>query len=419
MDYDRQQSRLPLSDKVHKDKAVPIGAARDARPGALHPLRALHALHRRDHEDAASWASSSAATTARSSSLPGKPLDNPYSMNVVDICPVGALTSRDFRFKARVWYLERTDVRLRRVRERLQHRDLPPRGARSTASSRAANPEVNDYWMCDAGRLSWGGLQGEGRLLEVLVRGDQQFVPADWPGAVAGVGARLRELAATGPGAVAFVVSAHASNEEIALVRRLGQSLGAMVAGVSWSPPGSTGDDFLIKADKNPNTNGLAMQGLATTPAAVDEVLAGVEAGRVKALVLVRTDLTRWVDTARAERALEAAPYVVVVDTDGRPCAQYANVVLPIGTYAESDGTFTNHARRVQRFRQAVALPGQARHGWAALADLVADAGGGPAPASAADVFAALAAEGGAFAGLDYERIGGAGAIAANARASA
>jgi NADH-quinone oxidoreductase subunit G len=416
MDYDRQRSRMPLEDKVKKAKALPIGAhvildqercilcARCTRfCDEITKTSELGIFERGDH--------------SRIELAPGKTLDNPYSMNVIDICPVGALTSRDFRFKARVWYLERTEsvcgACANGCNIEIYHRE-----GRIYRFQPRANLAVNDYWMCDAGRLSWAGLQTEGRLLEVLVRGEGQFAPADWPGAIAGVGARLRELAAAGPGAVAFVVSAQASNEEIALVRRLARALDAIVAGVSWSPPGSTGDDILIKADKNPNTNGLALQGLGTDTAALDGVLGGIEAGRVQALVLVRTDLTRWTDAARAERALEAAPYVVVLDSDGRAAAQFANVVLPIGTYAESDGTFTNHARRVQRFRPAVALPGQARHGWQVLGELAADAGAPPA-ASAAAAFAALAAEGGAFAGLDYERVGATGAIAENARASA
>jgi predicted molibdopterin-dependent oxidoreductase YjgC len=218
---------------------------------------------------------------------------------------------------------------------------------------------------------------------------------------------------------VGFIVSAQASNEEIYGVRRLGAALGATVGGIAWSPPDAFHDDFLIKADKNPNTQGLLRQGLESEAVGVERLIAGVDAGTVKALVLVRTDLTRWIDEPRARQALERVPYLVVLDSNGCEAAQYANVVLPIGTYAEGDGTFTNHAGRVQRFRQAVMPAGQAREGWSVLGDLLASVTGAPAPASAANVFEALAGEGGAFAGLDYERVGGHGAMAANARASA
>jgi NADH-quinone oxidoreductase subunit G len=280
------------------------------------------------------------------------------------------------------------------------------------------NPEVNDFWMCDAGHTSWGALQGENRLFEVLVRADDSFAPTDATTAIATATARLQTLArAHGPGTIGVVVSARASNEEIFAARKLGAGLGATVVGMSWSPANAFADDFVIKADKNPNTQGLLRQGLTTDAASVEKLLAGVEAGTVRALVVVRSDLTRWLDAARVEQALERVEYLVVVDSEGTETAQCANVVLPIGTYPESDGTFTNHAGRVQRFHQAVASVGQARPGWQVLGDLVAAVSGTPVAKDAAGMFAALAAEGGAFAGLDYERLGEHGATAANASA--
>jgi NADH-quinone oxidoreductase subunit G len=417
MDYDRQRSRMPLEAKVHKGKAIQIGphvmldqercilCARCTRfCDEITKTSELGIFERGDH--------------SRIELAPGKTLDNPYSMNVIDICPVGALTSKEFRFKARVWYLERTDSVCGACANGCNI-DMYHREGRLFRFQPRANPDVNGYWMCDAGRLSWGALQGEGRLFEVLVRGDAEFAPAEWPTALAVVSERLQGVARTqGAGAVGIAVSARASNEEVFQARRLGAALGATVAGVSWSPPGAFADDFLIKADKNPNTQGLALQGLGTDVAGVERLLAAVEAGTVKALVLVRSDLTRWLDATRVRQALERVEYLVVLDSDGTETAQFANVVLPIATYAESDGTFTNHAGRVQRFRQAIAEPGQSRPGWRVLADLVAATAGTSAPADAAATFAALAAEGGAFAGLDYERVGEQGVTAANARAS-
>jgi predicted molibdopterin-dependent oxidoreductase YjgC len=160
-------------------------------------------------------------------------------------------------------------------------------------------------------------------------------------------------------------------------------------------------------------------QGLGTDVAGVAQLLAAVEAGTMKALVLVRSDLTRWLDAPRVRQALERVEFLVVLDSDGSETAQYANVVLPIATYAECDGSLTNHAGRVQRFERAIAAPGQARAGWRALAELVAATAGTPVPADAAAAFAVLAGEGGAFAGLDHARLGPHGALAANARASA
>jgi NADH-quinone oxidoreductase subunit G len=418
MDYDRQRSRVPLAGKVHKGKAIQIGehvmldqercilCARCTRfcDEVTHTSE-LGIFERGDH--------------CRIELAAGKTLDNPYSMNVIDICPVGALTSKDFRFKARVWYLERTNTVCGACANGCNI-EMYEREGRLFRFLPRANADVNGYWMCDAGRLSIGTLQGEGRLFEVLVRGADQFAPAEWPDAFAAASGGLQVVAErSGAGSLACVVSARASNEEIALVRRLGQGLDATVVGIAWSPPDAFHDDFLIKADKNPNTQGLVRQGLDPGAAAVERILAAIEAGTVKGLVLVRTDLTRWIDATRARAALERLEWLVVLDSDGCEAAQYANVVLPVATYAESDGTFTNHAGRVQRFKRAVAPPGQARPGWQVLGDLVAASTGRDAPTSAAAVFQALAAENGAFAGLDYERVGGQGAMAANARASA
>jgi NADH-quinone oxidoreductase subunit G len=418
MDYDRQRSRMPLAAKVHKGKAIPIGPH-----VILDQERCILCARCTRFLDEVTHSSElgiyERGDQSRIELAPGKTLDNPYSMNVVDICPVGALTSREFRFKARVWYLERTEsvcgACANGCNIEMYHRE-----GRLFRFQPRANLDVNGYWMCDAGRLSIAGLQGEARLFDVLVRRDDGFAPADWTTAIALAGGRLQSVAqAHGPGSTAFVVSARATNEEIHLVRRLATALGGRLAGVAWSPPDAFHDDFLVKADKNPNTQGLVAQGVGTDGAAVARLLADVEAGTVQALVLVRTDLTRWLATPRTRAALERVEWLVVADSDASQAAEYANVVLPIATYAESDGTFTNHASRVQRVRQAVTPPGQARPGWRVLGELLAAVAGGPEPATADEAFAALAAEGGGLAGLDYARIGSLGAMAANARASA
>ncbi|HWP64451.1 MAG TPA: molybdopterin-dependent oxidoreductase [Candidatus Limnocylindria bacterium] len=400
MDYDRQRSRVALADKVRKRKAVPIGplvmldqercilCARCTR--FLDEVTKTHELaifERGNHCEVAL--------------APGKTLDNPYAGNVIDICPVGALTSRDFRFRARVWYLEETPsvcgACANGCNIQVFHRE-----GRIYRFQPRYNPAVNQYWMCDPGRLSCHELQGESRLLEVLRRTDDHFVVADWPAALDAAAAALREAPAE---AVRIVASAKAPNEELYLLRRLGARLGAAVGGVAWSPPDARGDDFLLKADKNPNTQGLRALGLSPEGALEREV-AALESGRVRVLVLHRTDLVAWGDAARVRRALEAVPYVVVLDTHGSETAEYASVVLPIAAYTEIDGTFTNHAGRVQRLHRAVAPPGAARPGWQVLAELLGRFEEGLELPSAARVFAAIASEAAAFAGLDYARLG-------------
>ncbi|HZP42257.1 MAG TPA: molybdopterin-dependent oxidoreductase [Candidatus Binatia bacterium] len=413
MDYDRQRSRVPLPQKVRKKKAKPIGplVVLDQERCVL-CSRCVRFVDEVTH-------TSELAFYERGDHVeldlaPGKVLDNKYSGNVVDICPVGALTSRDFRFRARVWYLERTESVCAACANgcniEIYHREgqiyrFQPR----------KNLAVNQYWMCDEGRLSYRALQGEGRLTHPIVRGENAFLRATWGDALLATAGRLDDIAKTkGPGAVGIVVSAQATNEEIFLLRRIGARLGATVAGISWSPLDASADDFLIKADKNPNTAGLRLQGLAPD-GAVDGLLAAARAGRLAALVLHRVDLTAWRDAALAREALERVPCLVVLDTDQREAAQYADTVLPVASAAETDGTFTNHAGRVQRIRQAVVPPGEARPAWRALAELLAALGGPAAAGDAAAVFAALAAESAPFHGLHWAAVGDQGRPAASA----
>jgi NADH-quinone oxidoreductase subunit G len=410
MDYDRQKSRVPLSGKVHKGKAITLGphimldqercvlCSRCVR--FLDEVTKTHELafyERGDHTVLAL--------------APGKTLDNPYSTNVADICPVGALTNRDFRFRARVWYLERADSLCAGCANgcniEIYHRE-----GRIFRYMPRFNPEVNQYWMCDEGRMTAYALQHEGRLTQPLVRGTDAFAPAGWDVALGGAAERLAALSREhGRDAIGIIVSAQASNEEIVLLRRIGQTLGATVAGISWSPPGAYHDDLLIKADKNPNTRGLVLQGVSLD-GTTDGLLEAATAGTLQALVVHRSDLIAWCDAAQVRAALQRLPYLVVLDTEQREVVEFASVVLPVGTHAESDGTFTNHAGRVQRFRAAVALPGEARPGWTVLADLLARLTGALPLPSVEAAFALLAEEAGAFRDLGYARLGGQGLAA-------
>jgi NADH-quinone oxidoreductase subunit G len=407
MDYDRQRSRVALAEKVRKRKAIPIGplvmldqercilCARCTR--FLDEVTKTHELaifERGNHCEVAL--------------APGKTLDNPYAGNVIDICPVGALTSRDFRFRARVWYLRETPsvcgACANGCNVAVFHRE-----GRIYRFQPRYNPDVNQYWMCDAGRLSWHAVAGEARLLEVLTRAGDRFAVADWPAALDVVARGLRDA---GAGGVAVVASARTPNEELYLLRRLAARLGASFVGVSWSPPDARGDDFLVKADRNPNTRGLRSFGLDDR-GGLEDVLAGIEADRVRALLLHRTDLVAWGDAPRVRRALERVPCVIVLDDHGHETAEYATVVLPIAAYLEADGTFTNHAGRVQRLHEAVVPPGAARAGWRTLAELLGRFEEGLDLPSAERVFAALAAEVAAFGGLDYATVGAQGALLA------
>ena len=348
--------------------------------------------------------------------FPGKRLDNPYSGNVVDICPVGALTNKDFRFKARVWYLQKTQSVCpscaRGCNINIYHRQ----GVAYRFQPRH-NPDVNQYWMCDAGRMGCKDLQRESRLLRAFVRREDRFVAVGWEEALAAAVGRLKEVKERhGPAAVTGIVSARATNEEAYLFRRLVTgALGSdRLASIAWSPPDACGDDFLIRADKNPNTRGLQALGMDPHNAGgggrVGQIVKDALDGKVKALILFGADLVGWLRSAKTESALDAVDLLVVLDTDRSETLSYADVILPTATFAETDGTLTNFAGRVQRIRRAFAPPGEAKEGWEALSALCRGLGDDGAYASSAQVFAEIAANVAEFEGLSYENVGAAGA---------
>ena len=198
---------------------------------------------------------------------PGHPVNNKYAGNVIDICPVGALTEKDFRFRMRVWYLHRATSVCGGC-ERGCAIDIHHQRARIYRYKPRYNPEVNSYWMCDEGRHHFTALQNETRLTAPLVQDREHLMPEEW-----GVGgaARWRRRSATikksfGPRAIGAMIGAQATNEEaFALKRLMLDTIGSdRIAMVSYTPPGMSGDDnFLIRANKNPNTRGLEAMGIA------------------------------------------------------------------------------------------------------------------------------------------------------------
>jgi predicted molibdopterin-dependent oxidoreductase YjgC len=184
----------------------------------------------------------------------------------------------------------------------------------------------------------------------------------------------------------------------------------ARLAGHVWSPPGARGDDLLIKADRNPNRRGLESLGISTSSAAVDRMVADARDGTLKALVVFGADLVGHLGRENVESALEKLDLLVLIDIRRTETSLYADVVLPAASFAETDGTFTNHAGRVQRVRQAFSPPGEALEGWRLIAALAKTLGDSRSWESAERVFSALSSEVDAFAGLDYATLGDGGA---------
>ena len=409
MDFDKKPSRFPLEEKVRKRKVVDLGSQ-----VVLDQERCILCLRCTRFLDEVPKTSElgvfERGDRAYIDLAPGKRLDNPYAGNIVDICPVGALTSKDFRFQARVWYLKKTESVCAFCANGCNI-DIYHREGKIFRFRPRANPDVNQYWMCDEGRMGYHRIQGEGRLLAPRIRRGEDFAPSSWEDAFRTVADRLREIDRVhGDGAIAGILSAFATHEEAFLFRRLlGGDRASVLAGHAWSPENAYADDLLIKEDKNPNRRGLEALGISTAPSAVESILDRAKAGEVKALIAFGTDLVGALGRERVEAALEALDLFVMIDLRATETSLYADVVLPVGSFAETDGTFTNHAGRVQRVCQAFPPPGDAIEGWRLLVRLLAALGDTSEWATAEQVFAALADATEAFSGLDYRKIAGRG----------
>ncbi|MEQ1841849.1 MAG: molybdopterin-dependent oxidoreductase, partial [Verrucomicrobiales bacterium] len=338
---------------------------------------------------------------------PGKRLENNYSLNTVDICPVGALTSNDFRFQMRVWFLKETesiDVNCGtgsnitiHSREGKIHRVTP-----------RENNEVNSCWMPDSHRLSFHALESPDRLTDPLARPAGSSVgPASaahrqirWKEALEQVTAALAGMDRK---AIAIVASARMTNEELFLVKRLAGLL--EVDAVDIVPRSGEPDGYLVSADRNPNTNGAkVVLGLGEPGAKLPAIRSGVESGAIKALLVFGEDLTEaagW-----PEELLKKPGFLLCVHTHANRTADAAHLVLPSAGWAEKRGTMINVTGRIQRLNAAIPVPGQARDDWEILRELTQGLTGSNGIHGIEDVFRLMAAAIPVFAGLSWAKIG-------------
>jgi NADH-quinone oxidoreductase subunit G len=410
MDYDREDSRFPIVRKNHKGKAIDIGSgvmldqercilcARCTRFfDEITHTGELAIFERGDHN--------------RIEYAPGHKVDNKYAGNVVDICPVGALTEKEFRFRSRVWYLHRTPS-VCDLCERGCAIDIYHHRGRIYRFKPRENPAVNGYWMCDEGRHSFPALQSEKRLTAPLLQGHDRLAPESWDSAIERATSRIAEAIAAGGGkSVGAVIDAHSTNEEaFALKRLMSVTIGSdLVGALNFTPPGMSGDDdLLIRANKNPNTRGLAALGIDDK--GLERVTAAIAAGQLKILFALRADLVRAFTEEVFTQKFGALDYLVVLDTDANETCQMANQVLPIAAYPELDGSFTNFKGRVQRLTCAFDPPGQALPAIEIFGRIESALGHNDGLHSADSIFAAMASSEPAFKGLTLATLGPLGA---------
>ncbi|HEX2641493.1 MAG TPA: molybdopterin-dependent oxidoreductase [Thermoanaerobaculia bacterium] len=357
--------------------------------------------------------------------FPGKELDNPLSTCVVDICPVGALTSTRFRFAERVFYLDKrpsicTGCEVG-CNVTVEHR----RGDIKRYKPRF-NPDVNDYWMCDYGRGTFQKYKQIPRLQTSRVRtaasagngsNGAGTTPTSWKEALDTVFHKLQQ--ADGP--VAFLGSPFLTCEEAYQFGKLADLLGSphrsvpVDLGPEWKIPNLKGG--IAGREAAPNRRGAELAGLApgeapggTTLLDADELVLGDGAARCGALVVCDSDFSKTAYAPETVEKLRKAPFLVVFGWADSPLAQVADVALPVATHAEKPGTFVNVEHRLQKFERAFPAPGQVRALVEVLSDLLARFDPQWANLQAPEVFDRLAAEVPAFAGLQWRQIPATGA---------
>jgi len=306
--------------------------------------------------------------------FPGRPCNNKLAGNVVDICPVGALCSKDFLYRQRVWWLKSANsvcpgcstgcsIHVDQNEDHVYR--LRPR----------PNPQAQGHFMCDEGRFGWKYLQSEDRLtVPELKRRDGSLVSRDWDAVLAATRTGLEAARTHG---IAAILSPWMTLEEAYLLVTYLKSLTGNVT-LAMAPVSVVGHDdnypkdvhghevlpakFTIRAEKAPNRRGIEMilHHFAGTAAPVGDVLGRDASGEFGAVYCVGGDPQGWINDDQAA-ALERPETVIVQDILASAATQRATVVLPGGSFAERDGTFVNHAGLAQGISRAIHGPGDAR----------------------------------------------------------
>ncbi len=328
---------------------------------------------------------------------PGRELANNYSLNTVDICPVGALTSNDFRFQMRVWFLAETKSICTKC-GRGCNMEIGARGDSVYRQTPRDNNDVNSSWMCDQGRLDFHFVNSEFRLTDPMVKtaGGKHEITT-WKNAA---GAAARAFEGLRGESVAIVASGRFTNEELFFVKQLAALLGT--DNVDVIPRTGGGDNYLRADDQNPNSNGVR-QILGIEPGAkLDAIRDGVASGTIKGVLALGENLVK---AGFEQAALSRLQALVSLHILANATAELSQVVLPGSSYAEKRGSMINVTGRLQRLNKAVNSPGSARDTWEILRDLVVALGGANGLHSIDDVFHQLASEIPVFNGLTLRRL--------------
>ena len=307
---------------------------------------------------------------------PGRKLEGHYTFMVEHVCPVGALTTKDFRFKARVWFLKSAKTVCQGCATGCNATfDFDPRSNKALRYRPRDNEKVNKFWMCDEGMLSYREVV-DGRTAEPRVAGKPVKLDRALEEAKKRFGSVQKD-------SIAFVLSAKHSLEDNLALFELAELCASRALYVSGAPEGYA-DDILIHADKNSNTVGV--RNLAPEAKSFDALLADVSAGKVTHVIALGGAAP--VDATALGR-LEG--FVAIAAHEG-PLVSAAHVVLPATAWIESSGTFVNAKGMRQLAEKGTEPRGSSEPGWKLTAKLAVVLGIEPSWSTLKDVRAMLVA---------------------------
>jgi NADH-quinone oxidoreductase subunit G len=336
------------------------------------------------------------------------------SGNLMDVCPVGAITTRDYRFKSRPWdnpnVVDTICTLCAKGCSTSAWLKAKPEWARASQLVRMTpryNPEVNGYWMCDIGRFNYHWIEGETRLRRPMVRTSAGLEKAAWHDVEPRLRDRIQEAGSADPSSVRFLVSAHAATEELFVLKQMLEGLlgpdGLKSVTVSWTrqdKPQRPGAKFQVPATNAPNVNGARDLGYAVGPGNqglpdVSELRTAVAAGRVKAVYVLDPgpegsigDVSWLIEARRSGKLALLVVQAVVMG----PLTEAADIVLAGATFVEKDAIYTNDQGRVQAASLVIAAPGEAREDWLILMNVARSLGLSMSYQTSNDVRRALAA---------------------------
>ncbi len=328
------------------------------------------------------------------------------SGNLMDVCPVGAITTRDYRFKSRPWDNPQAVDTICTLCEKgcnttawIKAKPEWAKGARLIRMTPRLNPDINSYWMCDIGRFDYHWVEGDRRLRQPALRRQGSLEAAPWADALVAVKDAVD--AAGGPEQAFFLVSAHASLEELFVLRELASRAGGLsLAWRSRQKPQPANTKFPIPAVDAPNVRGARDLGFDVgqpgAPADLSRMRQAVDSGVVKVLYVYdpgpdgSIGETDWIVAARQAGTIQT---LVVQGVLRSALTEAADIVLPGSAFVEKDATYTNMTGHVQAASRVIPPPGDAVEDWQILSKLGIVFGAAVTYASTAAVREAIARE--------------------------